>query len=110
VTAILSSTLFPPAQSSDLKHKQFDLALQEKHVHILEGYVINIHSRHTLSSDFRTETHKKLFAQATLGYVTGAKKLCIFTAGTLISKSSNMKQKQYDLDVQGTHVLNQRAT
>jgi hypothetical protein len=60
VNAILSSTWLPPAQGSDLKYKQFDLALQEKHVHILEGYIIYIHSRHTLSSDFRTETHKKI--------------------------------------------------
>jgi hypothetical protein len=72
-------------------------------VHILEGYIIYIHSRHTLSSDFRTETHKKkLFARSTLGYVSGVKKLCIFTANRPISKSSNMKQKQYDLDVQET--------
>jgi hypothetical protein len=65
VTAILSSTLFASAQRSDLKHKQFDLALQEKHVHILEGYI----------KFFRTETHKKkLFAQAAIRYISGAKK------------------------------------
>jgi hypothetical protein len=58
-----------------------------------------------ISSDCRTETHKKkLFAQATLRYQSGARKICIITADTLISKSSHMKQKQYDLDVQETHV------
>jgi hypothetical protein len=56
VTAILSATLLPPAQSTELKHRPFDLGLQEKHEYILEDYILFIHTRQTVRSNFRTET------------------------------------------------------
>jgi hypothetical protein len=78
VTAILSSTPFPLAQRSELEQKQHDLSLQEKHVHILEGYIIHIHSRDTLSSDFTIETQKKIICTSdTRVYISSKKKIYI---------------------------------